>query len=49
LPESLMPSDYGTTLGSAELNDVISFLMSAARTGKAGADTETKSDDEGDE
>jgi cytochrome c oxidase cbb3-type subunit III len=49
LPEPLMPSDYGTTLGNAELNDVISFLISAARTGKAGSDTQKKFDDEGDE
>jgi cytochrome c oxidase cbb3-type subunit III len=29
--ESLMPSDYGSRLSSAELNDVISFLMRTAR------------------
>ena len=30
-PESLMPSDYGSRLSSAELNDLISFLMHTAR------------------
>jgi putative heme-binding domain-containing protein len=29
-PQSLMPSDYGTTLGSSELSDVVSYLMRAA-------------------
>ena len=29
--ESLMPSDYGSRLSSAELNDLISFLMRTAR------------------
>ena len=29
--QSLMPSDYGSRLSSAELNDVISFLMRTAR------------------
>jgi cytochrome c oxidase cbb3-type subunit III len=29
-PVSLMPSNYGTTLSPAELNDLISFLMTAA-------------------
>jgi cytochrome c oxidase cbb3-type subunit 3 len=28
--QTLMPSDYGSTLSSAELNDVISYLMKAA-------------------
>ena len=29
---SLMPSDYGSRLSSAELDDVVSFLMNAAQT-----------------
>jgi cytochrome c oxidase cbb3-type subunit III len=34
--QTLMPSDYGSTLSPAELNDVISFLMSAANAGRSG-------------
>jgi cytochrome c oxidase cbb3-type subunit III len=34
----LMPNDYGTTLSSAELNDLISFLMQAAQQNKSGDD-----------
>lgn len=30
----LMPTDYGTSLSPAELNDVISFLMSVAQQNK---------------
>jgi cytochrome c oxidase cbb3-type subunit 3 len=33
---SLMPADYGSTLNSAQLNDLVSFLMSIARHDKAG-------------
>jgi cytochrome c oxidase cbb3-type subunit 3 len=36
-PESLMPADYATTLNSDELNDLISFLMLAARDAKTEA------------
>jgi cytochrome c oxidase cbb3-type subunit III len=32
--QSLMPSDYGSTLSSKELNDVVSYLMSVASAGK---------------
>jgi cytochrome c oxidase cbb3-type subunit III len=48
LPESLMPADYGNTLRLEELNDLISFLMSAAPKSKAGAAAPGKisSDDE---
>ncbi len=34
----LMPTDYGTTLSPAELNDLISFLMSTARQQSTAAD-----------
>ena len=34
----LMPTDYGVTLSSAELNDLISFLMSTAQQGSSAAD-----------
>ena len=30
--QTLMPSDYGSTLSSSELNDVISYLISVANT-----------------
>jgi cytochrome c oxidase cbb3-type subunit 3 len=30
-PKPLMPADYGTTLSAAELNDLVSFLMSTAQ------------------
>jgi cytochrome c oxidase cbb3-type subunit 3 len=37
-PKPLMPTDYGTTLSSSELNDLISFLMSASQQGNTTAD-----------
>jgi cytochrome c oxidase cbb3-type subunit 3 len=37
LPGSLMPADYATTLNRDELNDLISFLMFAARDAKTEA------------
>jgi cytochrome c oxidase cbb3-type subunit III len=30
-PKSLMPSDYGTALNASELNDLVSYLVTAAR------------------
>ena len=47
-PESLMPADYGSTLHPGELNDIVSFLMFAARDAKAEAapGKKSKSDDE---
>ena len=36
-PQPLMPSDYGSTLSRAELNDLISFLMQTARGSKPAA------------
>ena len=44
-PDSLMPADYGATLSRDELNDLISFLMSAARGVKTDAAKSKKSDD----
>jgi cytochrome c oxidase cbb3-type subunit 3 len=35
--DSLMPSNYGSTLSATELNDLISFLMRAAQDAKADA------------
>ncbi len=33
-PKSLMPSDYGSVLGASELDDLVSYLLSTARTTK---------------
>jgi cytochrome c oxidase cbb3-type subunit 3 len=35
---SLMPADYGSTLSAAELNDLVSFLMSVAQQDKSSRD-----------
>jgi cytochrome c oxidase cbb3-type subunit III len=35
---SLMPADYGSTLSSGELNDLVSFLMSVAQQDKSSRD-----------
>jgi cytochrome c oxidase cbb3-type subunit III len=46
-PVSLMPSNYGTTLSPAELNDLISFLMTAANEqAETGSSGEPKRDEE---
>jgi cytochrome c oxidase cbb3-type subunit 3 len=42
-PQALMPSDYGSTLTSAELNDVVSYLMKVANV--SGATPPRKVDD----
>ena len=34
--QSMMPSNYGSTLSSGELNDVISYLMNVANGGESG-------------
>jgi putative heme-binding domain-containing protein len=36
LPKSLMPSDYGSVLSAAELDDLVSYLVHAARGAKKG-------------
>jgi putative heme-binding domain-containing protein len=45
---SLMPSDYGSTLSADELNDLVSFLMSVAQQDKSSPDPKKNepSDDE---
>jgi cytochrome c oxidase cbb3-type subunit 3 len=47
-PDSLMPADYATTLHGEELDDLVSFLMFAARdrTTKAASSTKPKDDEE---
>ncbi len=45
-PDSLMPADYATTLNRDELNDLISFLMFAARGVKTEADASKKPTDD---
>jgi hypothetical protein len=41
--QTLMPSDYGSTLGPNELNDVVCYLMSAANASTSPAETREKS------
>ena len=38
--QALMPSDYASTLSPAELNDVVSYLVSVAGAGKSGSPQE---------
>jgi cytochrome c oxidase cbb3-type subunit 3 len=47
-PDSLMPTDYGSTLSRDELNDLVSFLMSTAPGAKrqAGANKKPEDDEE---
>jgi cytochrome c oxidase cbb3-type subunit III len=47
--DSLMPANYGTTLTRNELDDLVSFLMSAAREMKTEPATSRKSEDEEEE
>ena len=44
LPKSLMPSDYGSVLSTTELDDLVSYLVSAARTAKKVQASGTKSE-----
>lgn len=46
-PESLMPSDYGTRLSAQDINDLISYLITTARTSNsAGSQSDGKHDQE---
>ena len=46
-PESLMPSDYGTRLSAQDINDLISYLITTARTSNsAGTQSDGKHDQE---
>jgi hypothetical protein len=40
--QTLMPSDYGSTLSPNELNDVVSYLMSVANPSTSPAETQEK-------
>jgi cytochrome c oxidase cbb3-type subunit 3 len=40
--EPLMPSDYGTTLSRSEIDDLISYMVTAARAGKSEAASRTR-------
>jgi putative heme-binding domain-containing protein len=42
-PKSLMPSDYGSALSAGELDDLVSYLLSAARAAKQAQASETRS------
>jgi cytochrome c oxidase cbb3-type subunit III len=44
LPKSLMPSDYGSVLSATELDDLMSYLVRAARTAKKAQASGTKSE-----
>lgn len=48
-PESLMPAGYGSTLTRDELNDLVSFLMSAARGARRESTNKKPEDDEEEE
>jgi len=45
LPTPIMPTDYATTLKPAELDDLISYLLTAAKTGKTGNAEESDNED----
>ncbi|MGA2428781.1 MAG: c-type cytochrome [Candidatus Acidiferrum sp.] len=47
--DSLMPADYGATLNPTELNDLISFLMSAARDAMTNASSRKRFEDDEEE
>jgi hypothetical protein len=43
LPKSLMPSDYGSVLGSGEMDDLVSYLVRTARASRQMQASETES------
>ena len=45
-PQSLMPSDYGSTLSPSELNDLISYLMTSANPGESATPKEISDEEE---
>jgi cytochrome c oxidase cbb3-type subunit III len=49
LPKPLMPADYGSTLLPAELDDLVSFLMTVARKGSSPKATESRKQAEQDD
>jgi len=46
LPKSLMPSDYGTVLSATELDDLVSYLVRAARATKQSQASRTEANQE---
>jgi cytochrome c oxidase cbb3-type subunit III len=44
LPEPIMPTDYGATLKPSELDDLVSYLVIAAKAGKTGNEAEGEDD-----
>ena len=44
LPDPIMPKDYGTTLSSSEIDDLVSYLVTAATASQSG--TKRNPDDE---
>jgi hypothetical protein len=45
-PQSLMPSDFRSTLSPNELNDLISYLMTSANPGESAIPKEMLDDEE---
>jgi cytochrome c oxidase cbb3-type subunit 3 len=45
LPEPIMPTDYGATLSSAELDDLVNYLVSAAKATKSSKKANWEDDD----
>jgi cytochrome c oxidase cbb3-type subunit 3 len=45
LPEPIMPTDYGATLSPAELDDLVSYLVSVAKAAKSSKKTNWEDDD----
>ncbi|MGB7845560.1 MAG: c-type cytochrome [Candidatus Acidiferrum sp.] len=46
LPEPIMPADYGATLKPAELDDLVSYLMVAAKAARSGKKASSEDDSE---
>jgi cytochrome c oxidase cbb3-type subunit III len=45
LPQPIMPTDYATSLSASELDDIVSYLSTVARTGKTKNHSEGEEDD----
>jgi cytochrome c oxidase cbb3-type subunit III len=45
LPDPIMPADYGKTLTPAEVDDLVNYLVKAAKSGKAKEGKEAEEED----
>jgi cytochrome c oxidase cbb3-type subunit III len=45
LPQPIMPADYATSLTASEMDDIVSYLVTAARTGKAKNQSDREDED----